>query len=192
MQHADGDRLAVPGPELEPAREQRDPPEAGVLGQESADLQVRVHPRLGLAEELEQQPIAQVDRAVGLLRPQRAIPGTRRPGPAGSRRPGSARRPAPAPVLRPAPTQELVASRTPVFATLQDQVAQVPGPQPAAAEQSNSWSTWAIGCCSSSSARRSGGEPGPGDWAGTSPTHRFRRVPLLAGGLELRARNRSG
>src|SRR3954471_4824278 len=74
MQDADGDRLAVPGAQLESAREQRDPPELGLLGEEAADLQVGVYPGLRLPEELQQQAVAQVDRAVGLLRPERARP----------------------------------------------------------------------------------------------------------------------
>ena len=51
-------------------------------------------------------------------------------------------------------------------------------------------STWATACCSSCSARRSRGSIPTWSWAGTSPTHTdFRRVPMLAGGLELRTRN---
>ena len=70
VQHAQRDRLAFASAELEAAGEHRHPAEIGVLGEIPAQLQIRIEPRLRLAEQLEEQPVAQIDRGVGLLAAQ--------------------------------------------------------------------------------------------------------------------------
>ncbi len=65
----DGDRegRAVAADELERPAHRRHVPVGRLLGQEAADLEVGIDPRLELPEQLEHQPVAEDDRGVALL-----------------------------------------------------------------------------------------------------------------------------
>ena len=68
LEHRHGGRLAGGRDELGEARQPRDGAEPGFLGEERRHLEVRVQPRLKSAVGLEQEPLAQHDRGVALVR----------------------------------------------------------------------------------------------------------------------------
>ena len=104
LQDAERHRLVAAVADLQRAGDPRAVAEVGLLGQEAADLEVGVDPRLQLAEELQDQPVAEADRGVALLGLERR--GLRSPSPRISAKAGEAvaasslRSPAEAPARR--------------------------------------------------------------------------------------------
>jgi len=68
LEDAERRGLAAPFLDLQGAGHAGGMPEVGPLGEETADLQVGIDPRLQLAEDLEDQPIAEPDQRVALIR----------------------------------------------------------------------------------------------------------------------------